>query len=782
MARADKAMSKDSLQTRQEQAVAKPVSARQLGKLTEAISRSQHNYRELIDNLDQALFTISLQGEIRVANLCLAEILGASFRDVIGHTLNEFIESPRLADAQRALPKFLNAGHWAGTVPVRFKKGEDVRYFSCWLQAVVENGEAASITGWARDITTQHQAEIRFAELFESLSAGIIFATPEGCILDVNPAFVRMLGYESKEAMQKYNFREMYDDPSARDKVIRELVEKGSIHDYEIVLRHTDGRRIHCLTSGFAIRDMSGRLIRLQGTMVDITKRKQVEKQLQREQGFVGRLIANCPDIIAVVNREGRFTYVSDQVQNILGRSPQEYIGDIFTGHMHPDDGARVLEIFQRVISGEETGVEFELRMRHKDGKWRILLARTGALYDEDGTISSIITSARDVTEARQAEQQLAQNEKYTAIGHMMTGAAHELNNPLTAILGVSDLLRERATDDATRRHVNLILQQARRAATIVQNLLAFSRPASQVRVKVSLSEIVHGALQSEKAALTQKNIAVKFTSADDLPAVEGDRKQLTQVFLNIIANAEQSISPARDHGMLEVSLMRDGSNVRVTFSDDGTGVSSEIMGKIFDPFFTTKRPGGGSGLGLTICLAVVKEHGGTIEVQSTPGTGATVHVLLPTTAEPFSAEAVTKSVAAPTGPKMLDGRTVLIVDDEESIREIVQDGLLAYGMKVHAAGSSEEALSYLATNACEIVLCDFNLPGMNGEQLFEQVQIQRGNSAPRFVFMTGELVDSSVSARHQKKGARVLQKPFQISALAALLAGFLQTHPLRAD
>jgi PAS domain S-box-containing protein len=527
---------------------------------------------------------------------------------------------------------------------------------------------------------------------------------------------------------------------------------------------------------------VSGRLIRLQGTMVDITKRKEVEKRLQQEQGFVGRLIANCPDIIAVVNREGRFTYVSDQVQNILGRSPQEYIGDIFAGHMHPDDGARVQEIFQRIISGEETGVEFELRTRHKDGKWRILLARTGVLHDEDGTISSIITSARDVTEARQAEQQLAQNEKYTAIGQMMTGAAHELNNPLTAILGVSDLLRERATDDATRRHVNLILQQARRAATIVQNLLAFSRPASQVRVKVSLSEIVQGALQSERAAFTQKNMAVKFTSSDDLPSVEGDRMLLTQVFLNIIANAEQSISPARDHGTLAVSLMRDGSNVRVTFADDGTGISPEIMGKIFDPFFTTKRPGGGSGLGLTICLAVVKEHGGTIEVQSTPGTGATVHVLLPTTAEPFSAEAVTKSVAAPTGPKMLDGRTVLIVDDEESIREIVQDGLSARGMKVHAAGSSEEALSYLATNACEIVLCDFNLPGMNGEQLFEQVQIQRGGSAPRFVFMTGELVDSSVSARHQKKGARVLQKPFQISALAALLADFLQTQPLRAD
>jgi PAS domain S-box-containing protein len=770
-------MSSDSLQTHREQAAYEPASAQRSEKLADTIARSQHNYRELIDNLDQALFTISLQGEIRVANVRLAEILGASFQDLIGHSLGDFIESPQWSDAELALTAFLERGSWTGTIPVRLKKDHELRYFTCWLQTVVENGVIASVTGWAHDITAQHEAEIRFGELFESLSAGILFVTPEGRILDANPAFVRMLGFESKEKMLERNFREMYDDPSARQAVVQELMEKGFINDKEIVLRRTDGKRIHCLTSGFAIRDSSGRLIRMQGTMVDITERKEIEKRLQQEQGFVGRLIANFPDLIAVVNREGRFAYMSNQVRDVLGRSPEGYVGDLFAGRASADDRIRLHDIFQRIISGRDARVQFEFRAPHADGRWRILLATASPLFDEDGNISGMISSARDITEARQAEQQIAQNEKFTAIGQMMTGAAHELNNPLTAILGVSDLLRERATDDVTRRQANLILTQARRAAGIVQNLLAFSRPSGQVRTKVSVAELVQAALQSEKAVLSQKNIEVKFTSSGDLPPVEADQKLLTQVFLNIVANAEQSISPARDHGTLDVSLSRDGSNIRVTFTDDGTGISSENMVKIFDPFFTTKRPGGGSGLGLTICLAIVKEHGGTIEVQSAPDAGATFQVLLPAIVEGDPSTTVPASAIGKDAPSSnaLPGHTVLIVDDEESIREIVQEGLSACGMKVDAAGSSEEGLSFLAANTYEIVLCDFNLPGMSGDKFFEQVRTERGNSAPRFVFMTGELVDPAVAARYKEKGARVLQKPFQISGLATLLAELLR-------
>jgi CheY-like chemotaxis protein len=366
-------------------------------------------------------------------------------------------------------------------------------------------------------------------------------------------------------------------------------------------------------------------------------------------------------------------------------------------------------------------------------------------------------------------------------MGQMMAGAAHELNNPLTAILGVSDLLRERATDEASKRQVELIHQQARRAATIVQNLLAFSRPVARGRTTLKLDEIVKEAVSIERINLEKRNIQVSVSAPDGAWTVDGDRKLLLQVFLNIITNAEQSISAAHEQGDLKISLAREGDKFGVTFADDGPGVPADIIGKIFDPFFTTKRPGGGSGLGLTISLAVIKEHGGTIDVESKPGEGAVVRVVLPAAAgrealpAPVVPAAASRSITPGPEAGALRDHSVLIVDDEEGIREILQEGLVGRGMKVHCLGSAEEALLWLAGNGAEIVVCDFNLPGMNGETLFEELRHRLGARLPQFVFMTGELVSTSVSERFQQMGARVVQKPFQLSVLAALLTELLQ-------
>jgi PAS domain S-box-containing protein len=743
------------------------------------------------------------------------------------------------------------------------------------------------------------------------LREGIIFVTPEGRLLDANPALVRMLGYDTKANLQAINFRDVYDDPADRDEIIREVAEKGSFHGREVVLRRKDGKRIHCLSSGFAIWDASGRAVRLQGTIVDITERLEIEKRLRQEQEFSRRLIANFPDLIAVLDVQGKFTYISDQVQKILGRSPQEYLGGEFGVRANPEDKVKIDAMCQRVIRGEVPRAQVEFRAPHTDGTWRVLLVTAGPLFDEDGKISGVVTSARDVTEhheierrlhqeqefvrrliecfpdlivvldpegrfkfvserirdilgvspedyigqpvgqrmspedqskltemlqeavsgqkprqieiraqhidgawktlritaspffdekgkiagmvssgrdvteSKQFEQQLAQSEKFAAMGQMMAGAAHELNNPLTAILGISDLLRERATDETTRRQVDLILQQARRAAGIVLSLLAFSRPSAHGQAKIDLKAVVEEALQMESALLAQKNIRIKFDAPEKALFVEGNRRLLTQVFSNLIANAEQSISAARDGGTLSVSISSLDGCIRVSFTDDGPGIAPEITGKIFDPFFTTKRPGGGSGLGLTIALAVIKEHGGSIEVQSTPGSGATFDVMLPPCAQAASDPALPSSPVVespPSDAKILQGHNVLIVDDEESIREILGEDLSRRGMKIHAVESSEAALGYLSTNECEIVLCDFNLPGISGEALFEKLLATGNKATPRFVFMTGDLVDPALVSRYREKGARILQKPFSVAMLATLLAEFLQKAPLPAD
>jgi two-component system, NtrC family, sensor kinase len=767
-----------SSELQKEQVVAASYSDGQIQKLVDVISRSQHGYRELIDNLDQAVFTLSAEGEVRVANRYLAELLGVTFQNLIGHNLTEFLDAPTLAEAERRLPLLLKEDSWSGIIPVRLKKDGRSRYFHCWLQSDVEVGQPACVRGWARDVTAQHDSEIRFSELFQSLREGIFFSTPEGRILEANPALVKILGYRSKEELQSVSLREVYRDPSVRDSLIQDLDRDGSVQNREIILLRKDRKEVCCLASGFAIRDASGRMVQTQATIVDITERREIEKKLHKEQEFVHRLVDSFPDMVAVFDCDKRFTYVSDRTKDVLGVEPKEFIGQTLGWRSDPESRRELLEMLDSIISGRESQASLEFSTRHADGRMKTLRVNAAPLFDELGKINAVVASARDITEIKLAIESSSNSDKFAAMGQMLTGAAHELNNPLTAILGVSDLLRESAVDDISRRQANLIFQQGRRAAGIVQNLLAFSRPPSQGRPQINLDEVVRQALEGHQALLSQKNIAVTLDSPKNLPAVEGDSKLLIQAFTNIIANAEKAISDFRGSGNLRVSLAAAGNRVRVAFADDGPGIPSADMGKIFDPFFTTKRPGGSPGLGLTICLAIVKEHGGTIEVQSSAGSGSAFCILLPVASGmlPEAPEMSSAPAAIPLpGSQSLRGHSALIVDDEESIREIVEDGLAARGMEVATAGSAEAALAYLASHSPEVVICDFNLPGMTGEQLFEKVRNRAGVLPPRFVFITGELVTPDDDSRLKEWSASILQKPFQVSALAEHLAKILE-------
>jgi PAS domain S-box-containing protein len=780
-------MSKDALQNQAEQAASLPDSKRQFEELAQTIFRSQQNYRDLIDSLDQALFTLSLQGEIRVANLRMSDILGAPFQEIIGHPLSDFLLSPTPEELLQSLPALLKRGTWTGIVPVTLKKNRELRHFSCWFQTLVERGEVVALTGWARDVTEQFEIEKRLHQEQE-FNRRLIANFPDLiAVLDLQRRFTyisdqvrNILGRSPQEYLGgEFGVRAGPEDKVKIDDMFQRVI-KGEVPRATIEFRapHTDGTwRVLLLTAG-PLFDENGKISGVVTSARDVTDQHAIERNLHQEREFVRRLIECFPDLIVVLDSEGRFKFVSERLKDLLGVPPEEYVGKKVGLRMGSEDRAKLSEMLQNTISGRKAQEQIEIRAQHVDGTWKSLRITARPLFDEQGKITGMVSSGRDVTESKQFEQQLAQSEKFAAMGQMMAGAAHELNNPLTAILGISDLLRERATDETTRRQVDTILQQARRAAGIVLNLLAFSRPSAHGNTRIDLKAVVQEALQIEGALLAQKHIQVNFESPEALPLVEGNRRLLTQVFSNLIANAEQSISTARGGGRLDISISCVDGRLRITFADDGAGIAPDIVDKIFDPFFTTKRPGGGSGLGLTIALAVIKEHGGTIEVQSTPGLGAAFHVFLPSCAQAPSAAGISSSpsLASPPRPaEILKGHSVLIVDDEESIREIMAEDLSRRGMKVHTVESSEAALGYLSTNKCEIVLCDFNLPGISGEALFEKLLAQENGPRPRFVFMTGDFVDPALVSKYREKRARILQKPFSVSVLAALLAEFLQ-------
>src|SRR5262249_34920475 len=224
-------------------------------------------------------------------------------------------------------------------------------------------------------------------------------------------------------------------------------------------------------------------------------------------------------------------------------------------------------------------------------GDWRYIRAHFSPLYAEGGGIEGVVISSRDVTELKRLSEQLIQAEKLAAIGQMLAGVAHELNNPLTAILGVTELVREReGLDDAMKRQLDLTHRQARRAARIVQNLLEFARPAAPQRQAIDINNILERTLQLHEHSLRRNAIEVTFNQQDGLPKVIGDASQLIQVFLNLIINAEQAILEVRGSGRIQIRAASLFDKVMVTIQDDGVGIAHDAVARIFDPFYTTKR------------------------------------------------------------------------------------------------------------------------------------------------------------------------------------------------
>src|SRR6202040_2114577 len=258
----------------------------------------------------------------------------------------------------------------------------------------------------------------------------------------------------------------------------------------------------------------------------------------------------------------------------------------------HPEDRGALRAMYDEILGGRETFASVEARVRNKKGEWRRLRFHFSPLFDEMDKIDGVIISGRDVTDLKRLEEQLIQAEKLAAMGQMLAGVAHELNNPLTAILGVTELLRDQpAADVNTKRQLELTHRQARRAARIVQNLLEFSRPAAPQKKAVDVNTLVKRTLQLHEHSLRRNNVQVDFQCQTDLPPVIGDANQLIQVFLNLISNAEHAIREVRETGRIQLRIGRIGGHISLTVQDDGVGILPEALPRLFDPFYTTKRP-----------------------------------------------------------------------------------------------------------------------------------------------------------------------------------------------
>src|SRR5579864_6390522 len=602
-------------------------SEEQLDQLSQVIMRSQRNFKELIDSMDDPACALALDGTVRTVNKRITELTGLPYSELVGAKIFDLIDEPQRDDLARGIGRFLERKRWAGMVRVRLKNNPRPMYFDCVLNGIMKGDEVVGASILGRDVTEQREKELRFTELFETLQEGVYFSTPEGRLLDANPALVSMLGYTEKKDLLSVEPSALIFDPG-QPVLGRAADDRGGVRTREIKLRRKDGKAAVFLDSSRAVWDTAGNIIRYQGTLVDITEKRSMERQLAQQEEFRRRLLESFPDLILVVDLEERYTFASSRAHDLLGYQPEEMLGRKISevGDQSPD----LASLWQSVASGKETIASAEYGMRHRDGKWRTMRASGSQLVDSEGKISGVIISVRDITIERKLEQQVVESERLAAMGAMIGGVAHELNNPLTSILGVSELLQDTETNETSRKQLGMLQQQARRAAEIVQNLTYFSRPPAPGKSRINLVEIVERTLNLHAYSLRKNNITVDFLKETGMPYALGDPHQLMQVFLNLILNAEQAIREARDKGTLRIRLGKGENSVSVSFHDDGPGIPKENMASIFDPFYTTKRPGRGTGLGLSICKSVMKEHNGLIEAANAPDGGAVFTVTLP--------------------------------------------------------------------------------------------------------------------------------------------------------
>jgi PAS domain S-box-containing protein len=603
-------------------------SEEQLDQLSQVILRSQRSFKELIDSFDDVAFATSLDGTLRTVNRRMTQLLGISYPEVVGHKIDEFVAEPLRSEVEPGLARFLEKRRWSGLVRVRLKNSSRSLYFDCVVNAILKGDEIVGASTLARDVTEEREKERRFTELFETLQEGVYFSTPEGKLLDANPALVHILGYKSKEELLAIAPQQLSWNASEGPVLGRGSSDRGGVRTREIMLRRKDGTAAVCLDSSHAVWDGSGTIVRYQGTLVDVTEKRDMERAIGHQEEFRRRLLESFPDLILVIDLDERYTFVSSRIQDLLGYRPEELVGKKI-GDLQ-NHSPELLAVYRDVVTGKQLFAAAEYGARHREGSWRTMRASASQLFDAENKLSGVIISVRDISVEKRLEQQIIQSERLAAMGQMIGGFAHELNNPLTSILGVSELLQETDSMEPARKQLKILQKEARRAAEIVQNLMYFARPSTPGKNLVNLGELIERTLHLQAYPLRKSNITVDFMPETGLPAVLANPHQLMQLFSNLILNAEQAVREVRDRGTIRIRMGRTGQSLWATFEDDGPGIAPDILPNIFDPFYTTKRPGRGTGLGLSICKAIMKEHSGNIEAASVPGGGAVFTVTLP--------------------------------------------------------------------------------------------------------------------------------------------------------
>ena len=481
-------------------------------------------------------------------------------------------------------------------------------------------------------------------------------------------------------------------------------------------------------------------------------------------------------DCVSVHDTTGKVIRANVALARRLKTIPQKVIGR-YCSEIYNPAGSSLSPCRHTHPLKAETLIVEEVSLPVMGGVFQISVS---PWYDKDRRMVGSIHVAKDISNEKLLQQQLIQSEKLSAIGELISGIAHELNNPLTGVMGYSQLLQLRKDlDDRAKDNLFKINNLALRCQKIVQNLLSFARKQKPERTLSDINEILEKTVELRSYELQVNNIEITRDLDRDLPKTIADAHQLQQVFLNVLTNAEQAMLEAHGKGCLTIRTRADLQKERIVVEiiDDGPGIPETYLSKIFDPFFTTKDVGKGTGLGLSLSYGMIKEHGGNIYARSRLGEGSTFVIELPIITRLQEEPGATPDLMpqALQFENLVRGKRILVVDDEKYILDFFVEVFQALPMQVDIAGDGRVAMKKMLLKEYDIVVSDFKMPQMSGRELFTWIKENRPQLASRIIFVTGDTVSVETRSFFEDNHTRYLAKPFKIEEVKEVIQEALE-------
>jgi PAS domain S-box-containing protein len=738
-----------------------------------------------------AIVTVDERGSILEFNPSAERALGWSRDDLIGRPITEILRSRTASESEREeLHLFLSGEREAGAmraqVDAKRSDGGTVPY-EATITAFETEGRKRFI-GHLRDLSCERHHDEELQESQRRLELAVEGAKLGTWTFDLETGTTwyserskRMYGLPPDAVMDAASIRACLH-PDDWEEVARPYLH-GFTEDkveveYRVICPDGSTRWIHSL--GAANRDEQGIARSVSGIHLDITDRKRAEEERDEARRNLDLAVEGTNLGLWSVDTRTGAVWHSDASRRLWGMDPVMPIDTrVLKDYIHPDDWEAVREPYR--LGFPQDMVSLEHRVVWPTGEVRWLHALGRAQRDSSGAVTIVTGIHLDITDRKLAEEEIArsrdalhQSEKLAALGSLLAGVSHELNNPLSAIVGQAEMLEEDAHGTPLEARAKKISAAADRCARIVQTFLAMARRREPQRAPIDPNGLVSAALQLTEYGLRTAGIVALAEQDPRTPAIEGDSDQLHQVLVNLIINAQQALetsdTPAK-RIVIRTGLTEAG-RVAIDVVDNGPGIPPDVAARIFEPFFTTKPLGSGTGVGLSFSHGIVEAHGGSLHLLPTDA-GAAFRIELPA-AEPVEAELLERppEVAA-LAPQVQ--RRALVVDDEPDIAATIRELLEREGFAVTVAHDGACALVALDRQDFDVILSDLRMPGVSGPEMYARLGETRPHLLSRIAFVTGDTLGSSMDSFLRESGRPVLEKPFTRAGVRCLVAGLVE-------